>query len=159
VRWFGFASIVLVAACTSAAAPPAADRLAAEMKSESARPVVRRLWESGEYDRVLDRIAAGDSAFIALSPQLAAGADAGAAEGLGVALARALPKNALAVVSVLDRRRPAISPARVCGLPFVEGADIDVAGYRREAEAAVERVDGASLQDLKAACLTALRRP
>lgn len=157
MRWLAVTSVVLMTACAATTPLPMADRIAAEIKSDGAGPVVRRLWDSGEYDRLLDGIASGDSALIALSPALAAGADAGAAEGLGVALARALPRNAAAVLSALDPRRPPISPARVCGIPFIEGGVADVAAYRRKAEMAVERLDGASLQDPKAACLAALQ--
>ena len=135
---------------------PQADRIEAAIRSEGARPVVRRLWKSGEYDRVLQGIADGNAGLIALSPELAAGADAGAAEGLGVSLARALPKNAPAVLAVLDPKRPALSVSRVCGLPFIEGTITDVALYRRQAEAAVQRADGAPAT--KAACLAALRQ-
>jgi hypothetical protein len=158
VRWFAAVLVPLAAACGGAAPVSVADRVAAEIRSEGAGPAVRHLWASGEYDRVLEGIASGDPALIELSPQLAAGADAGAAEGLGVALARALPRNAAGVLSVLDPGRPAIAPARVCGLPFVEGSVIDLASYRHEAEAAVERVDQTSLWAAKAACADALRR-
>jgi hypothetical protein len=158
VRWLAIASIVLIAADGPKPLPVTAESVAAEIKSEGAGPVVRRLWDSGEFDRVLGRIASGDGRWIALSTALATGADAGAAEGLGLALARALPRNAAAVLSVLNPKRPAISPAQVCAVPFIEGTIKDVTQYRREAEAAVGRVHGALLRDRKAECMAALQQ-
>jgi len=149
---------MLIAAAGATAQSMTAGSIAAEIGSEGARPVVQRLWNSGEFGRVLDAIATGDSEWIALSPELASGADGAAGEGLGIALARALPKNPAAVLSALDAELPAISIARVCGLPFVEGSIQDIESYRREAEAALEQVRGAALQDRKADCLADLRR-
>jgi hypothetical protein len=158
VKWLTVAPIILIAGAGPKTPSVTAERIAAEIRSEGAGSVVRRLWESGEFDRVLEAIASGNGKWVALSPDLAAGADAGAAEGLGVALAHALPRNAPAVLSVLDPSRPAISATRVCGIPFLEESVKDVSGYRRKAEAAVERVNVSSLQDRKAACKAALQR-
>jgi hypothetical protein len=149
---------MLIAAGGADGPTRSAGSIAAEIRSEGSRPVVHRLWDSGEFDRILEEIAAGDNEWIAISPELAAGADAGAAEGLGVALARALPKNAAAVLSVLDPGQPSISVARVCGLPFIEVSKSDLEHYRDQAEAALRQVHGAALADRKAVCLADLRR-
>ena len=147
-----------MAACAPTRPAPLADQIDTEIRSEGAGPAVRRMAADGDYDRVLAGIADGDTALIALSPKLAAGADAGASEALGIALARALPKNAAAVLAVLDQRQAAISEARVCGLPFVEGTITDIAAYRRDAEAAVRHVDTPPLQRSRMACIAALRQ-
>jgi hypothetical protein len=158
MKWLAVAPIILLAAAGPNTPSLTVERIAADIGAEGAGPVVHRLWESGEFDSVLDAISSGDSKWIGLSPSLAVGADAGAAEGLGVALARALPINAAAVLAVLDQTRPVLSPAHVCGIPFIEESVKDVADYRRKAEAAVEQIHGASLQDSKAACMAALQR-
>ena len=158
MRWLTIASLTLIAAGGANSPTMTAGSVTAEIRSEGSRPVVRRLWDTGEFDRVLDAIAAGEGEWIAISPDLAAGADAAAAEGLGIALARALPKNAAAVLSVLDPGQPSISTAHVCGLPFVEGTISDIKGYRDQAEAALGQVHSAALADRKAACLADLQR-
>jgi hypothetical protein len=158
MKWLAVAPIILIAAAGPDTLTLTVEHIAADIAAEGAGPVVHRLWESGEFDSVLDKISSGDSKWIRLAPDLAAGADAGAAEGLGVALARALPSNAAAVLAVLDQARPALSPAYVCGIPFIEGSLKDVTDYRRKAEAAVEQIHGASLHDSKQACIAALQR-
>jgi hypothetical protein len=158
MRRLAAAAAILVLGCTPA--PPALtpDRLRSDINAEGAVPVVQRLWTSGEYGHVLDQIAAGQQAWIAISPALASGADAAASEGLGIALAHALPRNPAAVLSVLDSQRRSLSPDRVCGLPFIEGDISDISAYRRDATAAVTKVTDAGLGVRRAACLAALQR-
>lgn len=152
------AAVVLLGGCTSLMATPTPERISDEIRTQGAGRVVHRLWENGDYRQVLDGISAGDSKWIALAPALAAGTDAASSEGLSLALARALPKNPAAVLSVLQPDRGAVSAPRVCGLPFIEGDIIDVADYRRSAIAAVAKVEGDSLKDAKAACLVGLNQ-
>jgi len=121
-----------------------------------AGPVVRRLLANGDYERVMDRIDAGDGRWIALAPKLAPGADAGAAEELPIALAFALPKNAHAVLSVLGPNGFPIED--VCSAPFIEGTVKDVRGYIRRAEQAVSAVGDPKLATARDACLAELRK-
>ena len=46
----------------------------------------------------------------------------------------------------------------VCGLPFIEDTVKDLAGYRRRAIAAVDKVRTPRLAAMRAACLAALRK-
>jgi hypothetical protein len=157
MKWLALAALILAPACAFTSPAPDPGRILEAIRLKGPRPVVRQLWESGAYDTVLDEIASGDSAWIALAPELAKGADAAAAEALGISLARALPRNAASVLSVLDDTNPAISTGRVCRMPFVEGSLGDPAAYRRDAEAAVIQVEGGSLTRSKKACLADLR--
>jgi hypothetical protein len=140
------------------AANPEPGQIEREIAAEGARAAVRGLWRSGDYDGVLRELASGEQRWLALAPALAQGADAAAAEGLSVALAEALPRNAEGVLKVLDQSRRALSPGRVCGVPFVEGTKINIGSYLAEATTAVSAVASDGLQVAKAACLAALRQ-
>ena len=78
------------------------ERIARDIETDGVKAVVDRLWNSGDYDRLLNHIDKGTPAWVALAPKLAAGTDAGASEELTIALAYALPRNPQAVLSVLD---------------------------------------------------------
>jgi hypothetical protein len=149
---------IIVGTTALQAAKPEPGEVEQAMEAEGPRAVVNRLWNSGDYEEVLRRMAAGDKRWVALAPALAQGADAAAAEGLSVALAQALPHNAEGVLRVLDPSRRALSPERVCGVPFVEGTDIDIPSFLAEATAAVSAVSSDRLQPAKAACLAELRQ-
>jgi hypothetical protein len=140
------------------AATPEPERIESELSTEGAQATVSRLWQSGDYDDVLRQMATGDERWVTLAPALAQGADAGAAEGLTIALAEALPRNAEGVLGVLDPSRRTLSPPRVCGAPFIEGVKIGIGAYLAEATRAVSAVSQARLQSAKAACLAALRQ-
>ena len=140
------------------AATPEPGQIEREISAEGPRAVVSRLWRSGDYDGVLRKLATGDQRWVTLAPALAQGADAAAAEGLSVALAEALPRNAEGVLKVLNSSRRALSPARVCGVPFIEGTKINIGSYLAEATTAVSAVTSDRLQGAKAACLAALRQ-
>jgi len=158
MRRLALVSVLVAVTLTATAQVLTPNAISAAISAEGSTTVVRRLWADGSYEHVLDRVASGDSAWISLAPKLAAGADAAASEGLGVALARALPRNANAVLSVLNAERPAISPDRVCGLPFVEGSIDDISAYRRDATAAVTSVNDGALRQRRAECLAALQQ-
>jgi hypothetical protein len=149
---------IILATTALQAAKPEPGQILQEIEAAGPRVVVGRLWNSGDYEEVLRRMAAGDESWVMLAPALAQGADAAAAEGLTVALAEALPHNAEGVLKVIEPSRRALSPARVCGVPFVEGTNIDIPSYTAEAMAAVSAVTSDRLQPAKAACLEELRR-
>ena len=99
----------------------------------------------------------GGSQWVALAPGLAPGADAGSAEGLGISLALALPKNPRAVLAAIDPANGHVLGAgRVCGMPFIEDTVKDRPAYRRRALRAVRGVSDRSLANARAACLSAL---
>lgn len=100
----------------------------------------------------------GDARWIALAPRLAPGTDAGTSEGLGIALAHALPRNPRAVLAVLGVAGGpvSVSAGRVCGVPFIEDTVKDLTAYRRRAARAVRGVTDPSLVRARAACLSVL---
>ena len=130
--------------------------IAAEIDAHGADAVVALLSKTNDYDRVLGHIDTGDVAWVALAPKLAPGTDAGTAEALPIALAFALPRNAPAVLAVLDPGSSILGPESVCGVPFIEGTVKDIPGYVRRAKAAVAKVSDPKLQASKTACLAAL---
>jgi hypothetical protein len=157
----GAAAILLGLACAGAAA--AAPRFAAHptpaeivrsLAAAGPRATVDALWDQGRWDYVSGRIGRGDAAFVALAPKLAAGADAGTAEDLPIALAFALPRNAPAVLAAIEGGP--FDAAEVCGAPFIEDTVSDIPDYRRRATAAVQAVVDPRLVPVKAACLAAL---
>ena len=123
-----------------------------------AAQAVRELDSNGDYDVILNQIQNGSGQWIGIAPQLALGADAGAAEDLGIALAFALPKNPEAVLSIIDvRDGPVLGVHRVCGVPFIEGSVSDVHPYITRSLTAVNRVRRPELARVKQMCLDALR--
>ncbi|HEV7384347.1 MAG TPA: hypothetical protein VGN89_05665 [Phenylobacterium sp.] len=129
----------------------------ASVESRGSGETVRRLQAAGQWDVVLDGIANGEVAWIALVPRLAQGTDAG--QSLGVALAKALPRAPAAVLHALDAKDgPALGPSRVCGAPFAEPTPEFLAAYRPRALAAVQSVRDARLRNIRDACLAVLRK-
>lgn len=122
-----------------------------------AKSTVNTLDRTGRFDKVLDRIAAGQSVWIQLAPRLAKGTDAGHSTGLTVALAQALPRNPQAVLAVLDDG-PVIGADAVCSAPFIEPAPDEVSAYLGSAIAAVKGVRMSARFASKTACLAALEQ-
>lgn len=142
-----------------AAGMPGPDTVAASVTKRGAAATLAELDRSGRLDGVLDRIASGQRSWVALVPKLAAGADEAAAEGLGIALADALPRAPGTVLAVLD---PAdghlIGAGRVCGVPFIERSPSTLQAYRRRTLRAVAGVRDPALAAVRDACLAALGR-
>jgi hypothetical protein len=129
----------------------------ASVEGRGAAETVRRLQAAGQWDVVLDGIANGEVAWIALVPRLAQGTDAG--QSLGVALATALPRAPAAVLHALDPNDgPALGPSRVCGAPFAKPTPDFLAAYRPRALAAVQGVRDPRLRNVRDACLAVLRK-
>jgi hypothetical protein len=143
-----------------------ATEISAEIDAKGAKAVIDRLsttnvdaMRRSDWSRTMDQIWNGRLAYIALAPKLAKGADAGPAEDLAIALARALPAAPAAVLRVIDRHNgPVLGVSRVCGVPFSEPSAKDVSGYLSAARSAVDEVDTPRLQRVKAACLEQLTR-
>lgn len=112
--------------------------------------------DEASAERLFANIQTGQAGWVALAPKLAAGADAANAEGLGIALAYALPKNSRAVLSVVavdDADGAVLAVSRVCGMPFIEGAPKQ---YRQKALRAVAAAKGV-MPCVRHRCLQALR--
>nr|MEA2797129.1 hypothetical protein [Phenylobacterium sp.] len=130
----------------------------ASVQSRGAGETVRRLHAAGQWDVVLDGIAKGEAAWIAIVPSLAQGTDTALSETLGVALATALPKAPAAVLHAMDPKDGAVlGPSRVCGAAFAERTPEFLATYRPRALAAVESVRDPRLRNIRNACLAVLR--
>lgn len=154
LAWMTAAGATAASAAPRFAEHPSAAEVAASLVRYGPRATVSALWDKRRWDYVSDRIGAGDAAWVALAPRLAAGADAGIAEDLPVALAFALPRNAPAVLAALASG--AFDVDEVCGAPFIENTVSDIPAYRRQAQAAVLRVAVPRLASVRAACLRAL---
>lgn len=131
------------------------ERVAASIEKQGAQAFLASLDET-TIDTLLDRIGSGQRAWVALTPRLAPGADGANAEGLGIALAYALPKNATAVLGAVDPIEGdghILAVSRVCGVPFI---DEPPHRYRQDALVAVKAVKEQALQAVKARCLAKL---
>lgn len=147
----------ILAGCSGAAAQTPGG-VHESLRRRGAEATIASLVRTGRWDRVLDHLGSGDGRWIVLAPGLAAAADAGVAEELGISLAFALPKNPQAVLAVLDSDDGhVLGAARVCGLPFIEDTVKDLRGYRRRALRAVSSVSDPALGPARTACLIHLR--
>jgi hypothetical protein len=158
-RHVTLALIVALAANSGAFAKPRADRrdILQSIETLGAKAAVEKLWDTGVWDVMADHIWAGEAEWISLAPKLAPGTDGAAAEGLGIALAAALPKDPVAVLRVIDPHDGyVIGASRVCGVPFLEPSAAFVKRYRARALSAVAVVRDPSLAAVQHACLAAL---
>lgn len=153
------ATVALIAShgVGAAASLPTPTRIEASVRQRGAQATMAILAEAGQWDAVAAKMGDGGSAWVALAPKLAPGADAGSAEALGISLAFALPRNPRAVLAAIDPANGHVLGAdRVCGMPFIEDTVKDRPAYRRQALRAVARVSDRSLANARAACLSAL---
>jgi len=132
-------------------------QVAQDIRAHGARATVRSLDQTGRLDSVLNSIASGNAAWIRLSPDLAKGTDAGNSTGLTIALARALPKNPKAVLTILDDGL-VIGSNAVCSAPFIEPTARELKEYLDRAIPAVTRVAESDRYPRRSACLHALQR-
>ena len=153
--------LALVAANCAWAAPrfgrhPTIAAIEASISHDGAQATVNALFNQRCWDEVAGHIARADRGWIALAGKLAPGAAAGTAEDLVISLALALPRDAPAVLALLQAG--AADVADVCGAPFIEGTVRDIPAYKRHAAAAVARVVDGKLTATKSACLDALAK-
>jgi hypothetical protein len=156
------ASLTTIASSSASKEPLTAGSVLEMINRSGARATVDELWRTGRWDRVEDHIAAGESAWIALAIKLAPGTDAGAAEGLSIVMAEALPKQPAKVLAAIDLNDGSVLGASsVCGAPFIEespqGSPAFLRRYLVRAPAAVASVHDERLEGAKRACLAALR--
>jgi hypothetical protein len=157
MKWFAlFLAARFFANAAAAAEPLTPDGIAAAIDAQGAEAVVARLVESGGYAEVLSQIQTGAAAWVALAPKLAPGnaeIRTNEAEGLPMALAIALPRNAPAVLAVLDRLSSGLDPMQVCGFVLDKWYIAKHPGYVERATAAVAKVSDPKLQEIKTECL------
>ncbi|KRE90783.1 hypothetical protein ASG87_01215 [Frateuria sp. Soil773] len=159
MRWHAVFAMMLAAASGCVAAgdlPRRAEEVGARITQVGAKAFLDGLSED-QLDELYGRIESGASAWVALAPRIAQGADAANAEGLTIELAFALPKNPEAVLSVATLHDDVmLGVDRVCGMPFIEDTVKDRPAYKRKATTAVRAVSDPDLQTIKQACLSAL---
>jgi hypothetical protein len=109
----------------------------------------------GDYEGVLDGVASGDPRWLALVPKLAPGTDAGTAESLRIAVARALPKNAAGVLSLISHDQ---SWRDACSYPMIEPTPKETHAYFSAAVPAVRAVMSPRLHRARALCLAELSK-
>ena len=142
----------------AAAPPPEAHAIADRLRVVGAKATVAELDDKEQLDAVLDRIGQGSAAWIALAPDLATGTDGASSEGLAIELARALPRNPLAVLRVASSSESSVvGIKKICGLPFIEATIVSNTIYRRKALAAVSKVHDLSLKVKRNQCLDRLK--
>jgi hypothetical protein len=109
----------------------------------------------GLFDEILDGIASGDPAWLALVPRLETGGHAAAGESMPIAVAFALPLNPRDVLRLIaSDRRWLVS----CGYPMIEPTKEEERAYFEAAIPAVRAVRDAHLETAKAMCLSELSR-
>ena len=150
------AATAITAAAPSALAPPT---LAVRLERAGAKTVVNELDATGQFDTVIEQIGHGSAAWVALAPRLAPGADGANAEGLGIALARALPINPAAVLRASTDWEGPVGIKRVCSVPFIETTRSYNLAYTRRALAALSRVHDPDLVAKRNQCRTNLTAP
>src|ERR1700749_1434235 len=127
----------------------------ADIARHGAAAVVDRLWKSGDYDRIMEKVGEGSDEWLALVPLLGPGADAGAAEDLPIALAYALPNNPRGVLMIL-RGKNGFSVDEVCGAPFIEPTREQLQNWFARSRKALETMNDKKLQTMKEKCALAL---
>jgi hypothetical protein len=163
-----FAHVILLAALTAMASssaakqPLTAQAVLAMINRSGAKATVDELWRTKRWDSVVDHVAAGQPAWIALATRLAPGTDAGTAEELSIVMAEALPKQPAEVLAAIDLNDgPILGASSVCGAPFIEDTPQSSPAFLRRylvrAPAAVASVHDERLESAKRACLAALR--
>ncbi|MPW09304.1 hypothetical protein GCT19_27220 [Paraburkholderia sp. CNPSo 3155] len=151
---------VMILGCASGAVGAVQGNTPAEVSAaigrQGAGAFLRSLDEAA-VDRLFERIGTGRADWVALAPKLAVAADGANAEGLGIALAYALPRNPAAVLKVADPVEGGshiLALPRVCGIPFIDDVPKN---YKSKALHAVSAVTTAN-PHIKARCLDALRK-
>ncbi|RDI97497.1 hypothetical protein DVT68_17310 [Dyella solisilvae] len=141
------------------AAPPfrTAKDVADAVDRRGARAFLMSL-SAEDTEFLYERIGLGGPDWVALAPRLAPGADGADAEGLSIELAHALPRNAAAVLKVLDPIEGddrILATSRVCSIPFIEGVPHN---YKIMARRALSQVRDPTLQAAKRRCLAVLNQ-
>lgn len=141
--------------CKDSAWTPAgsAETVLSEIQMGGAANVSKRIDTNESFGRsVMNGIATGDSAWLAVAEKLTP-ASATAAASLSIALASALPRSPERVLAVLG---PKYSVEDVCSIPFLRPDSVLVASYHDEAAAALELVRSAPLAKIRDECRTTL---
>jgi hypothetical protein len=130
-----------------------AELVLSEIQMGGAANVARRIDTNETFGRsVMNGIATGDSAWIAVAEKLTP-ASATAAASLSIALASALPRSPERVLAVLGSK---YAVGDVCSIPFLRPDSTMVSSYHGEAVAALGRVRSAPLAKVRDECRATL---
>jgi hypothetical protein len=135
---------------------PTPAMIIAQIKKGGSEKVVLELTHNdSRWDAVTENIQKGDKEWLEVARLLKPGSDAGSSEDLNFSVARALPRNPVDVLSLIDGAYFEIE--RVCTIPFIE-AERDVEErYLKDVEGALLNMQGESdnhkVQTLRWRCL------
>jgi hypothetical protein len=141
-------------------ARPVAVTLAAQIKDQLATPAgpaqrVRRLDSDAGYAHpILRAIETADPAWLEIARRLRVEADAGVAQSLNQALARALPKAPERVLAMVGN---GVVLEQICTSPFIEPAPGVAQAYAEQTLAALATVSQPELRPLAQACMQRVR--
>ncbi|HEX5486334.1 MAG TPA: hypothetical protein VFX23_10090 [Limnobacter sp.] len=159
VRQLGVLLLFVCVGCSAAQLDP--QRVKNDLQNQPAETVIKSLKRQNKYQQVLKRIAEGQAEWVALAPALYMGTDAGDSDDLEIALATALPKNAVAVLSDLNPSKAdgasSLRIDHVCGVPFIEPTDAFVKAYLLQSTKAVKAVKDEKLLPVARQCLSYLK--
>jgi hypothetical protein len=130
-----------------------------DINENGAKATVQKLTggKHPQWNSVLRKIESGDARWLAVTRQLAAGTDAGTSEDLQVILARALPKNPAGVLGLADSQT-FLAIDDLCGAPFIEPEPAYLHRYLAKAQAAVKKLNDASVEEQRKKCLARIEK-
>jgi hypothetical protein len=138
------------------AAGVSAAEVDARLSGEGARSFVRQTTRADpkRWEAILAQINTGQADWIGVAAKLLPGVDAASGEDLTGALAGALRRNPQAVLPLTG---PALPLKDVCNVPLIEPTDAQVAQWKRQVIAALDRVHEPTLTDKVKACRAAIK--
>lgn len=143
---------------------PSLKQLNADIEKFGAGEVLwDRLWNSDKaFGELIDKVSTGDAAWVAVAVKLNAVSDAGASEGLAIAMSRALVKNPKTVLSVLSSgfNKGLFLIEDICSgnMLYISSTESEIEKWRSEAISAVSGVNNERLKENKAQCIKYLTR-
>jgi hypothetical protein len=153
MRTLSVAAILAALTMPTLSADLTPSAILALLEGQDARAVVQSLDEPS-WTAFLAHVEAGDRGWIDLVPLLAPGADAGTAEGVSIALSRALRANPQGVLNVLTNDH--YSAADICAANDIEVSAADAVKFIDQALVKVAAVIDPALSQARDACLHSL---
>jgi len=88
------------------------------------KAAVKELWDTGDWNIVVNNLQEGGEQWLQLVPTIASGSDAGPAEDIGESLGLALIKNPAGVLRIVDKSDgPIFGITRVCSIDKWDNID------------------------------------
>jgi hypothetical protein len=151
---FGFVSI------SAHAAPPAdaLNQIEAKMHKEGPRAVLQAIWNTPQFEYVLDGVASGKSGWFEIGLELIQISDAGATSMLRESFALALVRSPVKVLIAQADGKLASSIEALCRSPFVDEPPVGFRAFFNAAEKSLTRVKDQRVVQLRDQCLENLRK-